>query len=121
MSQPKWLSRGEEPSRKRADKYDQKFAKKHGGRTYCNSGAKFGQNDVKIGDYDFETKYTDNKQYPLKAEEFRQIQRKAGISKIAVEVIRFPKEGMELAVIDLETLMGLIEKEKELAALLAKT
>lgn len=118
MSSPKWLT-AEKSNRKEADKFDRGFAKKHGGRTYSNSGAKFGENDVRIGEYDFETKFTIHKQYGLKAQEFKNVQRKAGMSRVGVEVIRFTTEDIEVAVIDLQTLMGLIEKEKKLAELLA--
>jgi hypothetical protein len=96
---PKWMQ-NEETTRKRSGKQEKRLSKEFGGRTTCNSGAKFGENDVVTPDFEIEAKTTKNKQYPLKLAELEDTERKAGVRRTGMMVIQFEQSGREFVVID---------------------
>jgi hypothetical protein len=106
----KWLEQ-EESTRKRSNKQEKKIAKKIGGSLFCNSGAKFGENDLYNEFIEVEAKTTKNKQYTLKVEELLKMQSKCRADRIAIEVIEFGN-GEEYAIISFSSLIEIINKLK---------
>ena len=94
MSKPKWLNK-EDSTRKRSDKQETRLAKSFGGRKTCNSGAKFSENDVKTPKFSIEAKTTKKKQFTLKLEELKKMERKAPFKKTPLFVLNFEETGDE--------------------------
>lgn len=99
---PKWLeSRGEDkPTRFASERQEKRIAKEFGGRKTPNSGASFGQNDVKTPKFDIEAKTTKSEQYILKMADIHTMERKADKNKIPLFIIEFDKHGREFVLLD---------------------
>lgn len=108
-NKPNWLGK-ENSTRYRSNKQEKDLAKKFGGRTTSNSGARFGENDVKSDKFEVEAKTTKSKQFILKLEDLHKMQRKCRVTKKAVFVIQFEETGEQYALtslIDFLDLSGL--------------
>lgn len=106
MGAPKWFGK-EEPTRKASEKQEKRIAKEFKGRKTANSGASFGENDIKTPKFDIEAKTTKSTQYILKMAELRQMERKADKDKIPLFIIEFAQENREFIIISKEDFMGL--------------
>jgi len=94
MGRPKWL--GEEKStRDRSYKQEKRLAKKFGGRPTANSGARFGENDVKTDEYSIEAKTTGKKQFTIKQADLDLMEAKTPVGKIPLFAINFEQSGKE--------------------------
>lgn len=98
-----WSESGEEvkpPTRKRSEKHEKSIAKKFGGgRLTSNSGARFGENDVRTDQFDIEAKTTDSEGYRITAAELRQIRNKSSAGRIPAQIINFNKYGEEYIIL----------------------
>jgi len=105
-NKPKWLGK-EKTTRDRSGKQETNLAKKFKGRTTANSGARFGENDVKSDDFEVEAKTTKSRQFILKLEDLHKMERKCRITKKAVFVIQFEDTGEEYALTSLSNFLEL--------------
>ena len=99
-NKPKWLNK-EVSTRQRSDKQEKRLAKQFGGRTTSNSGARFGENDVKTHEFDIEAKTTKSKQFIVKLEDLKKMQRKTRVDKKPLFAINFEETGDEFILISL--------------------
>lgn len=109
MGKPKWLNK-DKTTRARSGKQENRLAKTFGGRPTSNSGATFNENDVVTPDFEIEAKTTYNKQFPLKAQEIKNMNKKCKFGKVALFIVEFEKESEEVVVIrtaDFLRLLGL--------------
>ena len=88
MALPSYIGR-EKPTRDRSAKQEKRLAKSFGGRTTSNSGAKFGENDIKTPDFEIEAKTTYAKQFPLKLETLKSAAKKCPFEKIPLLIVEF--------------------------------
>lgn len=100
MGKPKWLNK-EQTTRSRSDKQETRLAKKFGGRKTSNSGAKFGENDVKTPDFSIEAKTTKSEQFILKLKELKKMQTKTPFHKKGLFAINFENTGDEFILLSL--------------------
>lgn len=112
MGNPKWLDGKPEPTRKASEKQESRIAKELGGRKTANSGASFGENDIKTPDYDIEAKTTKSDQYILKMADINTMERKADKNKIPLFIIEFAKTGREFVLMDKEDFLHLSGNKK---------
>lgn len=106
---PKWLH-AEKATRVNSGKQEKKLAKEMGGRLFANSGAKYGENDVKTDKFEIEAKTTEAKSFILKVSEIEALHKKCRIDKIGLFIIEFSKHGEELVILrkaDFYTIAGL--------------
>lgn len=113
MKNPKWLNK-EVPTRVGSKKQEDKLADKFGGRATLGSGSCFGENDVITPDLEIEAKYTDGKGYRITVKEFKDIKAKCRIGKIPIQVLEFREDKLELAVIELDYIVDLLDTIKQL-------
>lgn len=109
---PKWQQESGTPesTRARSKRQEVKISDLINGRPSINSGATFGQNDV-IADWtEPECKTTSKKSYSLKVDEWNKVVKKTPTTKIPLEIIEFEEHDLQLAIIDLDDLMMLVEK-----------
>lgn len=99
-NKPKWLNK-EVSTRQRSDKQEKRLAKQFGGRTTSNSGATFSENDVKTPEFDIEAKTTKSKQFIVKLEDLKKMQRKTRVDKKPLFAINFEETGDEFILISL--------------------
>ena len=107
-NRPNWLGKVA-PTRKNSKKQETRLAKEFGGRTTANSGATFGENDIKTKEFDIEAKTTKSNQFILKVSDLQIMHRKAGLDKIALFIIEYSEAGEEVVVLnkaDFFTLIG---------------
>lgn len=99
-NKPKWLNK-EVSTRERSNKQEKRLAKTFGGRTTANSGATFGENDVKTPEFDIEAKTTKSKQFILKLEDLKKMQRKTRVDKKPLFIINFEETGDEFILLSI--------------------
>lgn len=100
----------DEPTRKRSDKHEKSVVKRFGGRQTPNSGAVFGENDVRTDMFEIEAKTTKNDGYRITAAELKQIRNKCRQGRIPAQIIEFSEHHVEyiiLSTADFLTLTGL--------------
>lgn len=119
MPIPKFLSeesqRKDNTTRARSKRQETRIASDLGGRTTINSGATFGENDVRTDWCEVEAKTTKKSSYPLKVGEWQKLRTKCDVKKIPMMVITFESDEMDLAVLpydDLVYLIGLANANK---------
>jgi len=103
----------DEPTRKRSDKHEKSIQKRFGGRQTSNSGARFGENDLKSALFDIEAKTTANDGYRITASELKQIRNKSSAGRIPAQIIRFEKDGSEYIILSTTDFLDLIGLEFE--------
>ena len=101
---PKWIDemKGGETTRSRSDKQENRLAKDFNMRTTSNSGATFGENDLKGANMEFEAKTTDSNQYILKMADINKMERKCHKDKMPVFVVEFRKHDREMVIISMD-------------------
>jgi len=109
MSNPAWLNK-ETPTRKRSGKQEKALREKFGGKLASNSGARFGENDIKSEDMEIEAKTTQAIGYRLTIKELDGIEKKCKMGKIPVQVIQFEQNGKSYAVLPLTEFEALINR-----------
>lgn len=112
MSKPSWLGKTK-ATRVNSEKQEVRLAKEMGGRKTANSGARFGENDVKTPDFDIEAKTTMSAQFILKVADLKKMQRKCSLNRIALFIIEFSEHGEEMVLINKADFFSLIEKNKQ--------
>ena len=113
-NEPSWLGK-EKSTRSRSTKQERGLAKKLGGRVTSNSGARFGENDVKTRLFDIEAKTTKSKQYIIKEQELEKMETRASAGRVPVFVIGFEDTGRSYAMIPLSEFISLSDsKDAEL-------
>lgn len=100
MEKPKWLGK-EKTTRYRSTKQENRLAKSFNGRATNNSGATFGENDVKTPEFSIEAKTTKSEQFILKLKELRKMQTRTPIHKKGLFAVNFEKTGDEFILITL--------------------
>lgn len=115
MAEPKWLFG--KPDKKnsntgKAKTQENRLASKLGGRRYSNSGARFGENDVRTPDFDIEAKTTAGKGYRITVKELDQISKRASSGKIPLQIINFEGRG-EYVVLQYTDFISIYNKAKE--------
>jgi hypothetical protein len=88
-----------EPTRKKSGAHEKSIVKKFGGRLTSNSGASFGENDIKTDMFDIEAKITDGEGYRITAAELIQIRNKSTAGRIPAQIIKFNKYGTEYIIL----------------------
>jgi hypothetical protein len=94
--------------RKKAKIRENRLAKQYGGRASYNSGAVFGDNDVKFDGFEIEDKNIERGSYALKAEYLKEIQRKCKPGNTGILLINFEVIDQEYAVLPWEDLKYLL-------------
>jgi hypothetical protein len=97
-----WMDDGADapvPTRKRSSQHEKSIVKRFGGRTTSNSGASFGENDVRTPQFDIEAKTTQGDGYRITEKELRAIRNKAAGGRIPAQIIRFEAYGTEYIII----------------------
>lgn len=102
MAKPKWADKA---VRSKSEQREKNLSSLLNGRKTVNSGATFGENDVKTQSLDIEHKYTDKSQFIVKMDTIVKMEEKCPIGKIPVLVIEFAQENRKFALVDLEDLM----------------
>lgn len=105
-NKPKWLQK-EEPTRKKSGKQEKRLAKEFKGRVTTNSGSTFSENDVVSPHFEIEAKTTESKQYILKIEDIKKMERKADKNKIPLFIVEFSQFNRELVIIDKQDFLTL--------------
>ncbi len=113
-SDPPWLT--PKPPRRRADKKETSVARRMGARQHAASGSKAEKYDMSTEDLLIEHKYTDQGSFSIKKVYWDDIARHARPrGKEPCMVVEI--QGLELAVIKLETLQSLIKESQFLQEL----
>jgi len=99
MAEPSWLGK-KEPTRKASEKQEHRIAKEFGGRKTANSGATYGQNDVKTPLFDIEAKTTKSNQFILRLADIHTMERKSDKDKTPLFIIEFENAGREFVLLD---------------------
>ena len=100
MAKPKWLNK-EVSTRARSDKQEKRLARIFDGKTTPGSGSVFGENDVKTPEFDIEAKTTKSKQFIIKLEDLKKMQRKTRVDKKPLFAINFEETGDEFILLSL--------------------
>lgn len=108
---PSWLDK-KETTRSRSGKQEKKLSKAFGGKTTCNSGAKFGENDVVTPQFEIEAKTTLGKGYRLTLSELNSIKRKCSFSKIPLQIIAFEETGDSFVILSLDDFKTLVKLDE---------
>ncbi len=106
-NKPAWLGK-EKSTREKSNKQETRLAKTFGGKITSNSGARFGENDVKTPLFDIEAKTTESKQYILKLSELKKMEGRSKFDKTPLFIIEFATDGSEYAVINITELLNLL-------------
>lgn len=106
-SKPKWLNK-EKSTREKSNKQETRLGKQFGGRKTANSGATFGQNDVVTPEFEIEAKTTESKQFILKIDDLRKMQKKCKFDKIALFIVEYANEGEEVVILHTADFLNLI-------------
>lgn len=102
---PKWLDnikKNGETTRSRSDKQENRLAKSFNMRTTSNSGATFGENDLKGDQMEFEAKTTDSSQFIVRIADLEKMEKKCHKDKMPVYIIEFRKHKREMVMISLD-------------------
>ncbi len=104
MGEPAWLGKDKkkDSTRGRSDKQEKRLVKQ-----FSNSGAKFGENDLRTPELEIEAKTTAKDGYRLTVEEFRKATRKCSSGRTPVMVIEFSEHGEEFIVLRLADFYGM--------------
>ena len=105
---PKFFTE-KETTRSRSGKQEKSLAQEFGMRTTANSGATFGENDLKGKKWEIEAKTTKASQFTLKIKDWAKMEEKLGKNKNGCMIIQFEDHDLQLAVIDLNHIKNLIE------------
>ena len=89
----------DEPTRKRSDRHEKSVVKRFGGRQTSNSGATFGENDVRTDMFEIEAKTTKNEGYRITVAELKQIRNKCRQGRIPIQIIDFSSHGVEYIIL----------------------
>lgn len=102
---------GEEPTtRSRSKKQESRIARELSGKLTINSGATFGQNDVITDFCEIEAKTTKKESFSLRLEDWRKLKKKCAVNKMPIIVVDFETCTDNLAVLNYNDLMYLIER-----------
>jgi hypothetical protein len=97
---PDWLNKSK-PTRDASAKQEKRLAKTLGGRTTPNSGARFGENDVLLPEFEIEAKTTEGLGYRFTVAEFEKAEKKTKMGKSTLMVLEFTEANREFVVMDI--------------------
>lgn len=111
MGLPHWFDKvssdKKEPTRVASGKQEKRLV-----RLFSNSGATFGENDLKTPEFEVEAKTTSSKGYRVTAAEIKSIRDKCNSSKVPLQIIEFSEHKEEVVVLSLTDFMNLLKLEK---------
>lgn len=112
MREPKWITElsEEKSTRYYSNKQEKTLAKKLQGKTTCNSGAKFGQNDVLTSYAEFECKTTAKNSFTVHYEDWEKLCKKCSPEKIPAMQFELQSQKKNFVLVSLEDFEYLINK-----------
>lgn len=111
-----WLNRGEDgkkqkSTRARSSKQEKRLSEEFDARTTPNSGATFGENDLRSDRFDIEAKTTGKGSYSVKVSELKKAKQNARAGLTPLFVIEFSEHGEEVVVIGKDDFLEIINSQ----------